>query len=281
MNIYNCYNIDTISSSSSSSSNGSNCSDEAYAYAYSGGIVGCNSNKTMNINNCYNTGTISSSSSSNSYCSASSDSYSYSGGIIGYSSNSSSSLNLFKCYNNANIVSTAHTVGNGSGGTRKAYSGGIVGYGGTQIVNCYNRSWVTANAHYSSNNTTNGTQQAGGICGTAATTIKNCYNIAGLTGGTRGGIRGEASGTVTNCYYLETCGGTVSGGTPKTAAAMKSPSFPIMLNADSMVYVMDITPNVNDGYPIFGTTICEVFTHNASNVKFTTATLNGAYSQAE
>ncbi|MCR4856680.1 MAG: T9SS type A sorting domain-containing protein [Bacteroidales bacterium] len=58
---------------------------------------------------------------------------------------------------------------------------------------------------------------------------------------------------------------------------MKSPSFPIILNADSIVFVTDITPNVNDGYPIFGKSVCEVITQNATNVGFASATLNGVY----
>ena len=251
--IINCFNNADISSSYSN-------------FSYSGGIIG--NNNTATIINCFNNGVISSTTTngatySNSYC----------GGIVGYGG----SLNIFLCHNNNNIVSTAHTSSASYRNGLRAWSGGIVGYGGTQIENCYNRGGVTANAHYGSDSTNYGTRQAGGICGTSATTIKNCYNTATLTGYTRGGIRGTNSGTVINCYYLETCGGTVSGGTPKTEAAMKSSSFPIMLNTDSTVFIVDVTPNVNDGYPIFEKSVCEVVTQNATNVGFTSTTLNGAY----
>lgn len=50
-----------------------------------------------------------------------------------------------------------------------------------------------------------------------------------------------------------------------------------MLNTDSTVFVTDLIPNVNDGYPIFGKSVCEVVTQNATNVGFTSTTLNGAY----
>ena len=69
----------------------------------------------------------------------------------------------------------------------------------------------------------------------------------------------------------------MAGGTSKTDASMKSASFPIMLNADSTVFIMDITPNVNDGYPIFGSSMVYVHTGEASDIGFSSATLNGIY----
>ena len=71
--------------------------------------------------------------------------------------------------------------------------------------------------------------------------------------------------------------GNSGGGTGKTEAAMKSPSFPILLNCDSIVYVMDLTPNINQGYPIFGKSVCLVTTQQESNITFTSAKLNGTY----
>lgn len=164
--------------------------------------------------------------------------------------------------------------------TRSSNSGGLIGYGYTQISNSYNRGAVSAYAHYGNNNSANGTRQVGGLAGyvsNSSSTFVNSYNTGMLTGATKGGIRGNASGTVTNCYYLESCGGTVEGGTSKTEAAMKSTSFPILLNADSTVFVMDITPNVNDGYPIFGNSIVYAHTGGASDIGFSSAILNGVY----
>ncbi len=40
---------------------------------------------------------------------------------------------------------------------------------------------------------------------------------------------------------------------------------------------MDITPNVNDGYPIFGSSVCDVVTKTATNIGFHNATINGNY----
>ena len=112
----------------------------------------------------------------------------------------------------------------------------------------------------------------------SSSVITNCYNTGTLTGATaKGGIRGNTTGSVSNCYYLSTCGGTVGGGTSKTEAAMKSTSFPVLLNTDSTVFVMDVTPNVNDGYPIFGSDIIAITTKDATNLNFTSVTLNGIY----
>ncbi len=54
---------------------------------------------------------------------------------------------------------------------------------------------------------------------------------------------------------------------------MKSSSFPVILNTDSVVFVIDGTPNINQGYPIFGS----VTTLDAENVGSTVATLKGNY----
>ena len=271
-NITNCYNTGTVSSSSSSSS--------PSIASYSGGIVANISTNSTNTNiaDCYNTGTVSSSK-NNSSCSSCSAS-SYSGGIVG---RNQATTTLNKCYNKKTITSTAHS---GSSGTLESYSGGLVGYGGSKITltNSYNRGDIRAYAYYGSNNTVGSTRQVGGVIGaigSSSSAIRNCYNTGTLTGGSLGGIRGNATGSVSNCYYLETCGGTVSGGTSKTDAAMKSTSFPILLNADSNVFVMDVTPTVNDGYPIFGSSVCTVTTLSATNLDFTSAKLRGSYVNGE
>ena len=230
----NCHNTGNISSSSSYSSNNSS--------SYSGGICGY---ATAAVTNCHNTGDISSSSSSSS-------DHSYSGGICG-----STTAAVNHCYNIANVTSNRR-------------SGGICGFSSSTITNCYNTgniSSVSTSESYS-----------GGICGVengtgTSHTIKNCYNVGSLLSGTsKGGICGS-SGTITNCHYLNTCGHTTGNGTAKTEAQMKSSSFPVILNTDSVVFVMDITPNINQGYPVFGS----VSTENATSVGATNAMLHGRY----
>ena len=257
-----CYNEGSISSQSSAGSGTSSSSSDAYSVSFAGGIAAIAST----ISHCYNKGDISSSSFvryNNSY----SSSAAYSGGIA------ASASTLTFNFNTGLISSTARSTN--SVGTRTARSGGICG-SGTTMSNNYNRGDVKAYATYGSSNTTDGTRNAGGIVGFTSGTIMNCYNTGTLVGGSKGGIRGSSTGTVTNCYYLSTCGGTVSGGTSKTEAVMKSSSFPILLNADSTVYVMDGNPNVNDGYPIFGDGTYPL-TQNANPISFHTANLNGIY----
>ena len=56
---------------------------------------------------------------------------------------------------------------------------------------------------------------------------------------------------------------------------MKAASFPIILNADSVVYTMDVL-NVNQGYPIFADEIY-VLTDTVESISFTSATIKGLY----
>ena len=265
LTIINCYNSGNISNYGIAAT-GYNANLDAIDFA--GGIVGW-STSSLNIYNSYNVGNIT----ANKLSYNSSSSYkveSYAGGIVGYSN---STLKINKCYNKGTVSSTVHT--SFSDDTRNTYSGGIVGFGGTQIVNCYNRGEVKAYAHYSTSNVVNGFRYSGGICGKTSATIINCYNTGTLTGGTLGTIRAHSSsGTViTNCYYLSTCGATSGGGTSKTEAEMKSASFPILLNADSTVYVMDGIPNINDGYPVFGS----VSSRAATQITFSKANIHGVY----
>ena len=287
--VSNCYNTGDISSS------GSTASSAADVTSYSGGIVGYG-NSSLSLTSCHNIGTVSSTSSYTGTSASSSDQYInvYSGGMVG--GGSSSLIVVTKCYNKGAISATAYSHSSSyntstSSINRQSNSGGLIGKGVARIFNSYNRGAVSAYAHYtiqysSSQQTsyTSGTRQVGGLIGnvvSSSSTFVNSYNTGTLTGGSKGGIRGNTTGTVTNCYYLESCGGTVSGGTSKSEASMKSASFPILLNTDSVVFVMDVNPNVNDGYPIFGDLVCGVTTQEADNINFTSAKLNGFYTPNE
>ena len=104
--------------------------------------------------------------------------------------------------------------------------------------------------------------------GTTNVNVSNSYNAGQTTN------YGISAGTVTNSYYISGSGN----GTQKTDVQMKSVSMPILLNADSTVFLQDVTPNVNKGYPIFnGTFMRYVATNEASNISYHTATLNGNY----
>lgn len=257
----NCHNTGNISSILASSS------------SHAGGICGCGNNCIL----CSNTGSISSRSRAGgicgdcrsvSYCNniGSISSETYSGGICGACNS------ISHCYNSGDIFSTNQTAGGICGKTSIITS---TSYSSTycNITNCYNTGGISAGI------------LAGGISGGAATyegthDIINCYNVGPLlSGNIKCGICNVSENVnvtvnVTNCYYLNTCGyNNSTGGTAKTEAQMKSPSFPIILNTDSVVFVMDVTPNINQGYPVFGS----VSTLDASNITPSTSTLNGYY----
>ena len=250
--VTNCHNIGNIFSYA----NGSSSMGIYKSSSYSGGICGYS---TAAVTYCHNTGDISSTSSFNHAY------YSYSGGICGYTT-----ATVNHCYNTANVISSGLSSTSSSGHSN---GGGICGFSNhSTITNCYNTGDISSmmpnNAY------------AGGICGygtETSYTIKNCYNVGSLLSGTdRGGISGY-SGTITNCHYLNTCGHTAStGGTAKTEAQMKSSSFPVILNTDSTVFVIDAIPNINQGYPIFSDWIY-VTTIDATEITFTKAKMNGSY----
>ena len=225
-----------------------------YAYGISvsyGTISNCHNNGTITsyysygqaggicnggtVSNCYNIGNVTAKK--------------LAGGIVG----SSNSSVISHCYNIGEVSSESDIAG------------GICAKWG-KITNCYNTGNVSASTY------------AGGICGYDSTgtnyTITNCYNVGILLSGTRkGGICGY-KGNITNCHFLNTCGhNTNTGGVAKTEASMKSSSFPVILNTNGVVFVMDITPNINQGYPVFGS----VTTQDATNVGATTAKLQGRY----
>ena len=288
----NCYNSGDIFSSSS-----------VYSHCYAGGICGYSpkTNLTLLCTNCHNTGNISSILASSS---------SHAGGICGCGSNCilcSNIGNVSSSWKAGGICADVRSVTNcyNMGGiSSELLSGGICGTGNS-ISHCYNSgdiysnqcaggvcgriSTITSTSYsntycnvtncYNTGSISAGTI-AGGVSGGCSTNdgthdIINCYNVGFLLSGTsKGGIYASGNINVTNCYFLNTCGhNTSTGGTAKTEAQMKSPSFPIILNTDSVVFVMDVTPNINQGYPVFGS----VSTLDASNITPSTATLNGYY----
>ena len=128
---------------------------------------------------------------------------------------------------------------------------------------------------------------AGMVSEATSTNIQYCANVGKVTtagicpdasvycsySASSTGDIGISSGTVTNSYYINGSGN----GTQKTEAQMKSASMPILLNADSTVFIQDVKPNVNKGYPIFKKGHKYIATNDASDVSYTSAMLNGNY----
>lgn len=143
-----------------------------------GGIVGF-SNGTVNIEGCSNTanGAITGKAGV--------------GGIVGYTKNGS----ITKSFNQGTITSNdgAVDLGNGKG----SYSGGIVGYSGASIGNCYNQGTVTTSTSWGNSNF------VGGIAGFLASgqTVSYCYNAGAVSASSNvGGIVGLCNGSVSYCY---------------------------------------------------------------------------------
>ena len=262
----------------------SNFGDVSAAY-WGGGIIGNMANSGGTITLCANTGTISSSITTSSYGTSSNhlNLKPCSGGIVGRSEDASNTIEISLCYNKGPVSSYIKTTGDAYYTYCYSYSGGIVGKSNesgtrlTNIRNCYNRGNVTATSTYLANHTApyESYEYASGI-GNYSKNF-NCYNTGTIVAPTDACSNvykyGIGNGTTTNCHYLSSCGAS-GNGTSKTEAVMKSESFPAVLNSE--VFIMDATPNVNDGYPIFGANFY-ITTGTATNVSYTSAKLNGWY----
>ena len=89
-----------------------------------------------------------------------------------------------------------------------SYAGGIAGYNGGTISNCYNAGRVSASSSSSSRS------NAGGIAGYNGGTIRDCYNTGSVSASSSdsfaGGIAGENDGTISNCYNTGSASASVS-----------------------------------------------------------------------
>jgi len=281
--VNNCYNKGTLSTAEhiggligyvENSVSATNChnkgninvANESTRNIYGGGLVGYNA-ATANIAYSFNTGNVSISTRSPSSYYWNWATNAFSGGIVGCSN---AFIVIEQCYNVGSLSTFSSTSKEGS-----MVSGGIAAFvnSSANIRECYNSGTVSGTS-------------CGGIIGniSQSITVANCYNIGLLSGDDRMGtvnFSGSSSPSITNCYYLGTCGGGSStGSTPMTAVQMQSVSFPGMLNSGvqgTPVFIMDMSPNINQGYPIFGNMIY-LITQSATSVGATKATLNGIYS---
>ena len=84
----------------------------------------------------------------------------------------------------------------------KYYIGGVTGYNGGTITNCYNTGSISGSENY---------YRVGGVAAINNGTITNCYNTGSISGSggyaVGGGVAGINSGTITNCYNT----GSISG----------------------------------------------------------------------
>ena len=103
---------------------------------------------------------------------------------------------ISNCYNTGSVSATATSTSSSS------RAGGIAGYNGYDgtISNCYNTGSVSSSSSYS---------YAGGIAGLNFNggTIRNCYNAGSVSASSSsrsnaGGIAGRNDGTISNCYNI-------------------------------------------------------------------------------
>ena len=93
-----------------------------------------------------------------------------------------------------------------------SYAGGIAGYNGGTISNCYNAGRVSASSSSSSSS------YVGGIAGYNGGTIRDCYNTGSVSATATstsssshaGGIAGYNGGTISNCYNTGSASASVS-----------------------------------------------------------------------
>ena len=215
------------------------------------------------ITNCYITGSVT-------------GDYSV-GGLVGYDSGT-----IITCSNSGSVTgdySVGGLVGRGEGTITKCYNigsvtgnnettGGLVGENSSSVTYCYNSGNVTGNlrtgglvgnnfrgiiANCNNLGHVTGDDYIGGLVGDNSSTITKSYSTGIVTGNENtGGLVGNNNNdeTVSNSFWdTETSGqATSAGGTGKTTAEMKT----ILTFTDAgwdFIYVWDINPELNDGYP--------------------------------
>ena len=112
------------------------------------------------------------------------------------------------CGFNGGTIENCYNTGDVSGTSEYGfvYAGGVCGANGNSatIINCYNTGDVSGTSSY-------GFAYAGGVCGVNDYgTIENCYNTGEVSGtgtstdgsGYAGGVCGWNTGTIENCYFL-------------------------------------------------------------------------------
>lgn len=182
----------------------SNSTNDVYGI---GGIVGYNSGHKVAITNCINSGAITGthetagiigysdhSEISNCTNSGAVSGFATVGGIVGKMGGGS----IVSCKNTATVkASKARDID----GVNGAYLGGIAGWAGGNVNNCYNSGTVTTETSWGNSNI------VGGIVGFLVNgkTVSYCYNSGTIVGSSQiGGIIGYLPGaltTVTYCYH--------------------------------------------------------------------------------
>ena len=157
--------------------------------------------------------------------------------------------------------------------------GGICGYNGGEITNCYNTGTVC------------GLGTVGGICGkNIAGRITDCFNTGKIKGIVcqSGGVCGYNTGTITNCYYLDGCNayGTAffgNLGTSKTAEQFAAGEVCYLLNGGKTYYTVwhqNTDRGTADSHPVLDSTHGTVYkspcSGNYSNT-YSYHTVSGAY----
>ena len=276
-----CIGNAAVISSFSYSSGATNESNPSVSqYCYAGGFVGYSTGKTT-FKRCIMSGNVTLSGSASytnwyypiyeAYRHAPSVSiYSYAGGFIGKAAD----FVLDECYSNTNIsvksyASSNYTDGYCSDcGYTYSYAGGICGNSASSKSSITN-SYSSGNLSYVGKKYT-----TSGFVATGSATIKNCYY-----NGTNALYGAQSTGTTTNVFSLEGSSTNTGGTKTKTKAQMESSTFVDTLNADSIVFLYDSAPQVNNGFPIIkGLPIIK--TLEASKVKSKKATINGVCKEA-
>ena len=220
-------------------------------------------------------------------------------GVVGYLVNGCVS----QCYNRGNISALVYNAfyNNSTNYSRSSLASGIANTSDNMNANmveyCYNTGSVQAtlgSTVTSGNGSSFHSLFVNGVCNTKRhgasnsmgdnySQVKNSYNAGNLSPYATSEpllvlySYGVAYQNTTNCYYRSDCGAT-EGGISREASSMKSVSFPVILNTDSTVFVVDEN-NINGGYPVHTWSVAyNVTTDAVSNTTSYATQLHGHFS---
>lgn len=171
----------------------------------------------------------------------------YTGGIVG---TAVAGTKIYNCCNHGKIAGAWHT-------------GGIVGYNGSDITNCYNTGDVSS-SYVNTSGSTSTEVRVGGVLGTpsAASCIERCYNSGSVTSeGYNGGIAGQgqygsygnaAYSEFENCFYVkidDMMGIGVDSSEREGILSCSAEELKALPEGLKQAFAVDLD-NLNSGYPV-------------------------------
>ena len=185
------------------------------------------------------------------------------GGIVG---NAGFLTTMTHCSNTGYVSLSLNDNGTYSCRSGQQASGIVGGYGKAVLIQgarviatilyCYNHADVRCESQVPSNTVAAGISAEIQISEVAELIVRNCYHVGEIHADSIFGVVSRKAASeinVSNAFFEDSNGMDNGYGSPKSEQEMKTSEFVNLLNADSVVFCMDLS-GINGGYPVFSKT---------------------------